>query len=251
MRLKLISCEVFYREMCHVLSRSPNQIDIEFLAKGLHDIGSGPMRERIQARIEDVDSSAYDAILLGYGLCNNGIAGLTSRELQLVVPRAHDCISVFLGSKERYLSYFNSNPGVYFKTSGWIERGTPGKEFDELSIQRKSGLDMTLADLIKKYGEENGRYLFEELSKYKDRYRTLTYISMGIEPDDRFERRTQMDAESASWGFEKVEGDLSMIQRFLDGEWSDHEFLVVPPGHRIVANYGDSVISAEPVPASD
>ncbi len=39
MRLKLISCEIFYREMCAVVARSPNTVDVEFLPKGLHDIG--------------------------------------------------------------------------------------------------------------------------------------------------------------------------------------------------------------------
>ena len=33
MRLKLISCEIFYREMCWAVARSPNQVDIEFAAQ--------------------------------------------------------------------------------------------------------------------------------------------------------------------------------------------------------------------------
>lgn len=247
MRLNLISCQVFYREMCFALSRSPHQVDIEFLPKGLHDIGSRPLRERIQERIDATDATLYDAILLGYGLCNNGIAGLVARNLPLVVPRAHDCITIFLGSKERYLSYFSENPGVYFKTSGWIERGSSGVELDDLSIQRKTGLDLTLADLIARYGDDNGRFLFEELTKYRDRYSILTYIEMGVEPDDRFEKRARGDAEDAGWGFQKVQGDMSLIQRFLDGAWDEKEFLVVPAGQRVVATYGDGVIAAEPI----
>ena len=47
MRLKLISCEVFYREMCAVLARSPNEVDVEFLSKGLHSLNSSSMLERI------------------------------------------------------------------------------------------------------------------------------------------------------------------------------------------------------------
>lgn len=251
MRLKLISCEVFYREMCFALSRSPHQVDIEFLPKGLHDIGSQPMRERIQERIDAVDASRYDAVLLGYGLCNNGIVGLVARGLPLVVARAHDCITLFLGNKERYLSFFTENPGVYFKTSGWIERGTPGAEFDDLSIQRKTGLDLTLADLMARYGDDNGRFLFEELSKYKDRYSILTYIEMGVEPDDQFENRARSDAEAAGWGFQKVQGDMALIQRFVDGVWDEHEFLIVPEGHHVVATFRDGVIAAEPTRESD
>lgn len=251
MRLKLISCEVFYREMCYVLSRSPHQVDLEFMPKGLHDIKCSLMRARLQERIDLTDKSLYDAILFGYGLCNNGIEGLTTAQIPLVIPRAHDCITIFLGSKERYLSYFTNNPGVYFKTSGWIERGTPGKEFDQLSIQQKTGLELSYADLVKKYGKENGRYLFEELTKYKDRYNTFTYIEMGIEPDGRFEKQTRDDAEKAGWGFQKVRGDMSLIQRLVNGEWNDDEFLTVRPGYRVIANYKDNVIEAELCNPSD
>ena len=123
MKLKLISCEVFYREFNMAVARSPHTVDAEFLPKGLHDIGTTGMRDRIQAAVDRVDTSAYDAILIGYGLCNNGIVGLSSSDKPLILPRAHDCITLFLGSRERYLDYFQNNPGVYFQTTGWIERG--------------------------------------------------------------------------------------------------------------------------------
>ena len=117
MRLKLISCEIFYREMCAAVARSPHRIDIEFLPKGLHDIGSKKMLERLQEAVDHVEN--YDAVLLGYALCNNGLAGLTARSLPLVLPRAHDCITLFLGSKERYLEYFSDHPGVYPADTGF------------------------------------------------------------------------------------------------------------------------------------
>ena len=56
----------------------------------------------------------------------------------LVVPRAHDCITLFLGSKERYLDYFQTHPGVYFKTSGWIERGEGLTQYHQDSIHHQA-----------------------------------------------------------------------------------------------------------------
>src|SRR5262245_12311217 len=120
MRLKLISCQVFCREMAAVIARSRNQVEIEFLSKGLHEIGCVGMAARIQEAIDGVCGD-FDAVLLGYGLCNNGLAGLCAHRVPLVVPRAHDCITLLLGSKERYLDYFEKNPGTYFKSTGWIE----------------------------------------------------------------------------------------------------------------------------------
>src|SRR5665647_1744626 len=123
MRLKLIGCEVLYRELCAAVSRSVNQVDIEFLPKGLHDKGSAAMLSRLQETLDRVDAAAYEAVLFGYALCGNGLAGLVARSIPLVIPRAHDCITLFLGSRTRYEEYFRTHSGVYFKTSGWIERG--------------------------------------------------------------------------------------------------------------------------------
>jgi len=84
MRLKLISCEIFYREMCAVVARSPNCVDIEFLPYGLHTVGTGKMQERLQQAIDQVEPDKYEAILMGYGLCNNGICGLQAGQAPLV-----------------------------------------------------------------------------------------------------------------------------------------------------------------------
>ena len=245
MKLRLISCEVFYREMCAAVARSPNQVDIGFLAKGLHDLGSEEMRSRVQQAVDEVDTAEYDAIVMGYGLCNNGLHGVVAPEIPLVLPRAHDCITLFFGSKERYLEYFYEHPGVYFKTSGWIERGEVGDDLKQLSIGYLTGIDQSYQELVEQYGEDNARYLFETLGHGRKNYRQLTFIEMGIEPDDRFELQTLQEAEERGWSFEKEQGDLSLIQRLVDGHWQEDAFLVVQPGTRIVARYDEGIVSSE------
>ncbi len=244
MRLKLISCEIFYREMCAAVARSPNQVDVEFLSKGLHDIGTEGMFGRLQKVLEAVDDASYDAVLLGYGICNNGIVGLKAGTVPLVVPRAHDCITLLLGSKERYREYFDANPGVYFKSTGWIERTERG-ELQQLSIQQQSGMDMTYDDLVEKYGEDNAKFLFEQIGDRTRNYGQLTFIEMGVEPDGSFEQRTRDDAEEKGWAFDKLQGDLTMVQRLVDGEWDGNEFLVVPPGRSVVASFDEGVIGLD------
>ncbi len=244
MRLRLISCEIFYREICWAVARSPNQIDVEFLPKGLHDVGAAAMRTRLQAAVDAVDGACYEAVLLGYGLCGNGLAGLTARSLPLIVPRAHDCITLFLGSRQRYLEYFHSHPGVYFQTTGWIERG---QQIPQLSIHDKLGGRRSFEELAARYGEDNARYLKEALGDYTRHYRQLTYIAMGLEPDPCFEERARREAEARGWRFEKLAGDLSLIRRLTDGPWEEEDFLRVAPGQRIVATYEEGVIGVEPV----
>jgi hypothetical protein len=247
-RLKLISCEVFQREMTALVAGSPHDVDVVFVAKGLHDLPSVDMRSRLQAAVDAVPGG-YDAILMGYGLCNNGLHDLRARRCPVVVPRAHDCITLFFGSRRRYEEYFWSHPGTYFKTSGWIEHGEPTGELHQLSIGHRAGLDLTFDEMVEKYGEDNAVYLMETLGRGERNYGHMTFIEMGVEPDDRFEHEARKSAAQRGWTFEKMRGDLSLLKRLVDGVWNESEFLVVPPGHRLVARYDEGVISSEPVAA--
>jgi hypothetical protein len=244
-RLKLICCEVMYREFCQVVARSVNLVDMEFLPKGLHDMGSPRMLARLQSAVDQVDAAQYDAVILGYGLCGNGLVGLTARSMPIVIPRAHDCITLFLGNKERYLEYFQQHPGVYFETSGWLERGDSSQLLSQLALQGESEVGYRYEDLVAKYGEDNARYLYETLGDLTRNYRQFTYIETGVEPDDRFERQTREQAARRGWQFDKLIGELSLMKRLVDGQWDEREFLVVPPGRRLVARYDESVIGAE------
>jgi hypothetical protein len=246
MRLKLLSCEILYREMCAVVARSPHQVDVEFLPKGLHDIAGAGMCERLQAAVDKVDASLYEAVLLGYALCGNGVVGLTARAIPLVLPRGHDCITLFLGSRRRYEEYFQNHPGVYFKTTGWIERGL---NLEQLGLTRqKTGVGMSYAELAARYGEDNAQYLWEQLGGYTKNYRKLTYIEMGIEPDNRFELQTRREAAERNMEFEKISGDMRLFEKLVSGDWDPEEFLVVPPGHRIIARYDEAIVGFEPAP---
>jgi len=245
LRLKLIACEIFYRELCYAVARSVNQVDIEFLPKGVHDIGQQKMSARLREVLAAVDQTHYEAVLFGYGLCNNGLVGLAATTIPLIVPRAHDCITLFLGSKERYLDYFFSRSGAYFKTSGWIERAQDIVQYGPDSIQKRDGLVQSYDELVAKYGEDNARYLWEQLCDMTRNYRRLTYIEMGIEPDGRFEEESRRQAAERGWEYEKLQGDMALIQSLVDGPWDDERFLVVPAGHEVAASFNGEIIRAE------
>lgn len=247
MNLKLIACEIFYRELCAAVARSPNRVDIEFLPKGLHDIGQVGMSARIKEVLAAVDQSQYDAVVMGYALCSNGLVGLAAGSIPLVVPRAHDCIALFLGSRQRYLEYFEAHPGVYYKTSGWIERGEGLGQSGQDSIQQTAGMNQSYEELVAKYGEDNAKFLYEQLCDMTRNYTGLTFIEMGIEPDDRFERQTRQEAARRGWTFDKLAGDMSLLQDLVDGPWDEDRFLVVQPGYQVAASFDERVIKAEEV----
>jgi hypothetical protein len=80
------------------------------------------------------------------------VVGLTSRRLPLVIPRGHDCVTLLIGSKERYREYFDTHRGIYWYSSGWIERTLqPGRERYEL----------TRRHYMETYGEDNAEFLME------------------------------------------------------------------------------------------
>ena len=242
-RLKLVACEVMYRELCAVVARSPHQIDVEFLTKGLHDLGGTKMKDRIQEVLDRVDGGCYQAILLGYALCGNGLAGLETRTLPFVAPRAHDCIALLMGSRHRFQEYFSRNPGTYYRSTGWLERGKGLKQLNFGGSEL--GAELKYEDLVAKYGEDNARYLYEEFTRYRQNYQKLAFIRTGLEPDGRFEEQAHLEAKQHAWEFEKVEGDLSLLERLVNGDWSGDDFLVVPPGHRIAPTYDDGIIRAD------
>jgi hypothetical protein len=243
MRLKLIACEVLYREYCDAIARSPHCIDVEFVSKGLHDLGGPAMRRGLQEIIDGVAPATYSAVLLGYALCGNGLNGLMARHVPLVAARAHDCIALLLGSRSRYDDYFHAHSGVYFRSTGWLERGGAVEEMAQL----KTGAGFKLAELVEKYGEGNGQYLYEELHRYVANYRQLTFIETGLEPHSGFEEEARREAADRNWAFEKVAGSLRLFHALVAGEWDDEDFLVVPPGHRIVARYDEKIIHAEKI----
>lgn len=246
MRLKLLACEVLAREMCRAAAQSRNTIDLQFLPKGLHDIGQQAMSAGLQQAVDAVSDEQYDGILFGYALCNNGIVGVQARKLQIVVPRAHDCIALFLGSRQRYMEYFLSNPGVYYYTSGWVERGELSGELMSQAIGTRLGLNRTYEELIAKYGEEDAKYLFEQLSEWTRRYNQITYIDTQTDPDGRFAGESKRRAAERGWKFEQLEGSTRLLQQLVDGPWSDEDFLVVKPGEQIAPQYDDRIVRARP-----
>jgi hypothetical protein len=241
LRIKLISCEVLFRETCHCAARSRSFVDPTFMQKGLHDIGAGPMSSRLQEAIDSVDPARYDAIVLGYALCNNGIVGLHA-SVPLVIPRAHDCISLILGSRQRYAAYFSLNPGTFYYSSGWIERNRVGEGLESIATQL--GLDRSYQELVAKYGEDNARYIYETMQGGLRHYKKLAFIDTGLGDLERYRQYCRQVAEENGWEIENLQGDVGLLQRLLDGEWDSADFLVIRPGESVAASAGDDIICA-------
>lgn len=241
MRFKLIACEILYREFAGAVARSPHTVDVEFLGKGLHDRAGASMRDELQRHIDAAPNEKYDAVLLGYALCGNGLHGLRARALPLVAPRAHDCITLLLGSRARYEEEFHSHPGTYFRSTGWMERG----QGLEPLVMLETGAGASLDALIARYGEDNGRYLFKELNRYQQNYSRLAYIHTGLAPDAAFAAAAREEAAARNWSFAEIQGSPRLFEQLVAGEWPEQDFVVAPPGARLAAHYGGAILTVE------
>jgi uncharacterized protein DUF1638 len=250
--LKVIACEIAFREICYTAARSQNLIDLEFLTQGHHDTPCTG-RVEIQKRIDAVPAGKYDAIIIGYGLCSSILTGLTTRHTPLVVPRAHDCITFFLGSKKRYQEVFSERPGSYYYTSGWMEcakrRGEKGPLLGGASLPASANESRkaTYEHWVQKYGEDQAKYLLEEMSRWTDAYSHGTLINFDFVKQLNLRDQVQQICAERGWQYEEIEGDLGLFQRLLDGEWAESDYLVVHPGQKIIATLDDQVIGVAPI----
>ncbi len=234
-RYKIIACHVLWRELCYFASMSKNVFDFQFLKHGLHGTPD-LLRRELQAAIDAADNDNFSALLIGYGLCSNGIAGIVAHKTRLVVVRGHDCMTHLLGSKEGYQCYFDAHPGTYWYSPGWIGNGgMPGQERYET----------TYKEYLEKYGEDNAQYLMEmEQGWFKD-YRNAAYVDLGFCDNEQYKHYTKTCAEWLKWNYDELQGDPRLLKNLMDGSWGSDDFLVVEPGQRIAASFDEQIIKAE------
>lgn len=237
MRLKLICCEVFYREVCMALLDSEHTVFPVFMPKKSH-AKPDQLRDSLQKEIDEGDS--FDAVLLGFGLCGNATVGLIARRIPLVIPRAHDCCTIFLGSKEAYARHFGHRPSCRWTSGGYM--GSDEDYLRDSDVHQFLGMDLTWQQLVEKYGEENAQFIRETLAPKDGSDEQVVYIH--TPPYDKFDYRQKVreDALKSRKGFEVIQGDIRLLRMLVRGEWQQDEFLVVPPGHTIEGVYDQHLV---------
>lgn len=243
LHLKCLACDVLARPVYLAAARSPHVVDVSLRHYGLHRTPA-KLRQSLQEEITQTSAAdGFDAIVLAYGLCGKATDGLRAGELPVVLPRAHDCITLFLGARDRYDAQFQSCPGTYWYVQDFVERAD--SETGALSIGALSSTDTDAiyAEYVEKYGQDNADYLMETMSAWQTHYERAGYIEMG-EPNERQAlAKAQQDAVENGWRFERLAGDLVLIRKLLNGDW-DEDFLTVRPGQRIEMVGGKEIVAA-------
>jgi hypothetical protein len=234
MKFKLICCEVFMRLACLAIADAPHTIDPEFTKLGAHE-APDRMRELIQKKIDEIDeASGYDAILLGYGLCGNATSGIKAKSVPLVIPRAHDCCTIFLGSKEKFAENFKDDLSSRWSSVGYMER--EGTYLRETDTGKLLGLDKDYDQLVEQYGEENAQYIWETLHPQSHSDQLIFIDIPEISHLGHLEQFKAMAREQGK-DVRVIDGDVRLVRELLNGNWNEDEYLIVPPGKEIKAVY--------------
>ena len=58
---------------------------------------------------------------------------------------------------------------------------------------------------------------------------------------------TENAAKFYHWDYNELDGDMSLLERFISGDWNDEDFLIVEPGQKVVATNDERIIGCEPI----
>lgn len=214
----IIACRVMQEHLQKLL---PEATPVTYLEITLHNTP----KKLAAALQQEIDRVAQPSnIIIGYGLCGNGLLGIKSGPHTLIIPRTHDCVAIFLGSHQRYVQRFFANPNTYYLTRGWLEaRDEPLQDY---------------LDYVRDYDEETADYLVE--MKYRH-YRKLCMVGFSQQELEECRPMALRVAEFCGkrWNmeFEEIVGSTSMLETLIrlpeSPDADNAEFVVLEPGQEI------------------
>jgi hypothetical protein len=206
---------------------------------GLHD-RPDQLRATLQENLDAVEARTdIEAVVLVYGLCGRGTAGLRPLRHKLVIPRAHDCITVFMGSKEAYAEHQRHCPTCYYYTPGWNRgRRVPGPE----------KLEVMKAELLKKFDSDDVEFLIETEREQWALHNTATYLELGTADAKAEAEYARKCADWLGWKFEHLRGDPTLLHDLLWGNWDAERFQIIEPGMQLGHAPDETIIRAERLP---
>jgi hypothetical protein len=239
-RIALLACSVFEREIALWGQGAGHIAETRFFEIGLHD-RSDQLRAILQENLDQVDARTdIEAVALAYGLCGLGTAGLRALRHKLVIPRAHDCITLFMGSKEAYAAHQRRCPTCYYYTPGWNKaRRVPGPE----------RLESLRAELAAKFEPDDVEFLLQNEREQWRMRDTVTCLDLQTENAAAEADYARKCADWLGWKFEHLPGDAALLRDLLWGNWDAARFQIIEPGAQLAHATDESIMRSEPARA--
>lgn len=213
MKRVVIACSMMEDELKKVFERTGCDLPVRWLKRGYHNTPER-LREALQEEIDLLQE--YDEILLAYGLCGNGTAGLVSERAVLVLPKFDDCINMMLCTGERSARGMAKAGSIYL-TRGWIQ--------DEEAVLQKR------QEYVEEYGEETASEILEMMYEHYEKIAVIDTGCYELGPVQEYARQAGalLHLEPVT-----VEGSVSILEKLLKGEWEEN-FIVQKPGRPLSA----------------
>ncbi|MCK8817844.1 DUF1638 domain-containing protein [Natroniella sulfidigena] len=258
MKKAIISCSVFYKELLDLIG-DQEEITIEFLPQGLHDIPDcSKMKGKIQTKIDQLEEEEdYDYIILAYGFCSGGVEGLQAEKANLVIPIVHDCIPLLLGNKNAKGNLENSR--TFYLSRGWIDcSGDTYKHYLAMTEQMEQWIDrfkeyqqededamvewpdLDQYNTTRSYDQDTAEYISYQCLKS---YEMITLIDNDNLAPIHYQYAQEMhgfidqilaENNEQGLGYQEVEGSLEFLRELIYFEQLDEAereelFLITPP----------------------
>ncbi|MFP4452282.1 MAG: DUF1638 domain-containing protein [Desulfobacterales bacterium] len=211
----IVACRVVENELEALRQKgSDADIEIRYLDQNLHR-SPEKMPGLIQEQIDEASEYA-GLIVLGYGLCSNGVVGVTARKQRVYIPRVHDCIALLLGSRQAYFAAFRQRAGTYYLTPGWV-------------AEEKDPLGMMENEYTPKMGRQTAEWGIKEELKH---YTHIVLIDTGTGDIEKLRKRAMANAEFLGKAYEEVKGSAAYFEKILFGPYDPVDFVCLEPGQK-------------------
>lgn len=217
MKTIILSCNTIRAELDQTLEKFEINNPVVYLESGLHMDPDG-LRKEMQKTLDRF--SNVDRVLLIMGFCGNAVVGLTSRNFELILPKADDCLTLLLGSMDRRKEV-QREKNTYFLSKGWLDM------FEEV--------EKTMMDeyhrMEKRYGKEKAERIFRMSYRH---YERLGVIDTGTFDLESMLEEAKSKAELMQLKIEPLQGTMGFLEAFVNGPWKeDPRFICIAPNTTI------------------
>jgi hypothetical protein len=217
----IVACETLKQELLAVMEKRGCDYPVIWVDAGKHT-WPDKLRVSVQEAVDGI-SVLYETVLLLFGFCGNAMVGIEARNHRLVMPKAADCIPLFIGSREEREAY---GTRTYFFTEGYLNSG--GSMISDASR------------IYERYGEEDGLYIIKKMLGH---YRDFAVVDTGVFDIGAVKAKVDDFAKSLDIPVKLIPGSLRFIDALLAGAWQDDVFLVLEPGGKIT--FEDSLMAGK------
>lgn len=210
-RRTVIACSMMEDELKLVYKKMGCSDPIIWLDRGYHNTPE-ILRKKIQEEIFKLQDQ--EEILLTFGLCGNGTAGIYSPSTRLILPKFDDCLNMFLCTKKRKQRAL-VEAGTIYLTRGWT--------LDKESIIQQYN------ELQKKYDEETCEIIMETMYAH---YNSITLIDTGCYDMEKTRLYAEKAGSFLNLQIKEIVGTVKILEQLLSGSW-EQNFIVLEPGQYV------------------